>query len=349
MTLDDLDTPFLIADLDIVERNIARTQAYLDQHGIRNRPHIKTHKLPMLAWKQVRAGAVGITCQKLTEAEVMVQAGLPDVFIAYNIVGEHKVGPLGALATQCALSLAADSAHAIRGYSRAASLAGAEIRVVVEVDTGGKRAGVQNADEALVLARLAADLPGLTFHGLMTYPTGPHTGPMLEEIAGKLTDAGLAPQVVSGGGSPCQWRAHETPVCTEHRSGTNTYCDRSLVTSGAYSWDDCALRVLVTVASRPTRDRMIIDAGSKTTTNDAHPQGGFHYFPDYPEAVVERQSEEHGHCDVSRCPNPPRVGDRITLIPNHACGTTNMHDLVALHRGGRVEAVVPILARGKIR
>lgn len=349
MTLDDLDTPFLLADLDVVERNISRTQAYFDRHGIRNRPHIKTHKLPLIAWKQVRAGAVGITCQKLTEAAVMAEAGLPDLFISYNVVGEHKLPRLGGLAAQCTLSMAADSEHTIRGYSRAAVMAGAPIRVVVEVDTGGRRAGVQTAAEALALARLAADLPGLTFHGLMTYPTGPQTGAMLQEIVGLLERADLPPQVVSGGGSPRQWQAHETPVCSEHRSGTNVYCDRNLVTTGAYTWDDCALRVLTTVVSRPTRDRMIIDCGSKTTTNDPCSAGDFHYFPDYPEARVERMSEEHGHCDVSRCPRPPVVGERLTLIPNHACGTTNMHDLVALHRGGRVEAVVPVLARGKIR
>src|SRR5262245_41042114 len=117
MTLNDLDTPFLIADLDIVERNIARYQEYFDRHGIRARPHIKTHKLPFLAWKQVQAGAVGITCQKLGEAEVMVQAGLPNLFIAYNLVGERKLERLGALASQCVLSAAADSEYTVRGYS----------------------------------------------------------------------------------------------------------------------------------------------------------------------------------------------------------------------------------------
>lgn len=349
MTLDDLDTPFLVADLDIVERNIAKTQAYLDQHSIRNRPHIKTHKLPLIAWKQVRAGAVGIACQKVGEAEVMAQAGLPDIFIAYNIVGPQKLERLAAVATQCTLSSAADSEATLRGYSQAGAMAGVPIHAVIEVDTGGGRAGVVDVQQAVALARLAADLPGTTFHGLMTYPTGPLTGPMLEEIVALLGSDGLEPQVVSGGGSPGLWSAHETPVCNEHRAGTNLYCDRNMVGTGAYTWDDCALRVVTTVVSRPTRDRLILDSGSKTTTNDPHSAGGFHYSPDYPELRVERMSEEHGHCDVSRVPNPPQVGDRLTLIPNHACGTTNMHDLVALHRGGRVEAIVPIAARGKIR
>ena len=349
MTLDDLDTPFLTADLDIVERNIARYQAYCDQHGIRNRPHIKTHKLPSLAWKQVRAGAAGITCQKLGEAEVMAQAGLEDIFISYNIVGAHKVAPLGALASQCKLSVAADNEVALRGYSRGASLFGSTIHAVIEVDTGGKRAGVQTMEETLALARLAADLPGLVFHGLMTYPTGPNTGPMLEPIVAALEKEGLKPYVVSGGGSPVQWRAHETPVCNEHRAGTNIYCDKNLVTTGQYSWDDCALKVITTVVSRVTRDRMIIDSGSKTTTNDPNPSGDFHYFPQYPEAIVEKMSEEHGHCNVSRCPEPPKIGERLMLIPNHACAATNMHDVIALHRGGKIEAIVPVLARGKIR
>ncbi len=349
MMIDDLDTPFLIADLDLVERNIARNQAYFDQHGIRNRPHVKTHKLPLLAWKQVHAGAVGITCQKVSEAEVMAQGGLPDIFISYNVVGEHKLDAIGGLATQCTLSMAADSAHTLRGYSTAASRFGATIRAVIEVDTGGLRAGVQTVDEAVQLARLAADLPGLTFHGLMTYPTGPRTGPMFEEIVRALEPYGLQPQVLSGGGSPDQWEAHRTPICNEHRSGTNLYVDRNLVNKGAYTWEDCALRVVTTVVSRPTRERCILDAGSKTMTNDPDREGGFHYCPEYPELRVVKQSEEHGHCDLSACSAIPSVGERVTLIPNHACGAVNMHDLIALHRGGTVEAVVPILARGKIR
>ncbi len=349
MTLNDLDTPFLTADLDVVERNIARYQAYFDQHGIRARPHIKTHKLPVLAWKQVRAGAVGIACQKVGEAEVMAQAGLPDIFIAYNIVGEQKLDRLAGVARQCALSVAFDSEFTLRGYSRAAVKAGVPIGVLVEVDTGGKRAGVQTADEAVSLARLATELPGVDFRGLMTYPTAEQTAPLFETIVSMLEWDGIPVPVRSGGGSPRQWRAHETPVCNEHRAGTNLYCDRNLVATGAYGWEDCALRVITTVVSRPTRDRMIIDCGSKTTTNDPHRTGDFHYFPDLPDARVERMSEEHGHCDVSRVEAPPAVGERLTLIPNHACGTTNMHDWVALHRGGQVEAIVPIPARGKIR
>ena len=349
MTIDDLDTPFLIADLNIVERNIARNQAYFDQHGIRNRPHIKTHKLPLLAWKQMHAGAVGITCQKVTEAEVMAQSGLPDIFISYNVVGKHKIDLIGGLATQCTLSMAADSEYTLRGYSEAASRFGATIHAVIEVDTGGGRAGVTTVGEATSLARLAADLPGLTFHGFMTYPTGPNTGPMFQEILQDLERYGLKPQVISGGGSPLQWDAHQTPICNEHRSGTNLYVDRNLVNAGTYTWDDCALRVVTTVVSRPTRERCILDAGSKAMTNDPDKQGGFHYCPEYPELRVVKHSEEHGHVDLSACERIPSVGERVTLIPNHACATVNMHDLIALHRGGKVEAIVPILARGKIR
>jgi D-serine deaminase-like pyridoxal phosphate-dependent protein len=349
MTLDDLDTPFLVADLDIVERNIARYQAYLDQHRILNRPHIKTHKLPLIAWKQVRGGAVGIACQKLGEAETMAQAGLPDIFIAYNIVGAQKLDRLRALALHCTLSAACDSEHTLRGYARAGREAGVPIRAVIEVDTGGKRAGVQTVEEAVALARLAADLDGVTFQGLMTYPTFPATQGFFEQIVDTLERDGIPTPVRSGGGSPGIFRAHETPICNEHRAGTNLYCDRNLVGTGVYAWDDCALRVVTTVVSRPNRERMIIDAGSKTTTNDRHRTGNFHYFPDLPDAIVERMSEEHGHCNIAACASPPSVGDRLTLIPNHACGTTNMHDQIALHRRGRVEAITPIPARGKIR
>jgi D-serine deaminase-like pyridoxal phosphate-dependent protein len=349
MHIDEIDTPFVAIDLDVVENNIRTTQQYFDQQGIRFRPHIKTHKLPALAHQQVAAGAKGITCQKLGEAEVMAAAGLDDIFIAYNLLGEAKLDRLMRLARQVTMSVAADSEFTVRGLSQAAAREGGEVRVIVEMDTGGSRAGVQTSEEAVALARLIDDLPGITFWGLMTYPTRPETAPIFEETVRALQRSGLDPQVVSGGGSANRFHVHEMPVITEHRAGTYIYNDRSMVAAGAATWDDCAMRIITTVVSRPTPDRAILDGGSKTFTNDPTREGGYGYFPDYPEAVTHAQSEEHGHVDVSRCARKPEIGERVQVIPNHACGTTNLHNEVTAHRRGRVEAIWPVAARGFLR
>src|SRR5205085_2163349 len=252
MHIDEVDTPFVAIDLDVVENNIRVTQEYFDQHEIRFRPHIKTHKLPAIAHQQIAAGAKGICCQKLGEAEVMAAAGIDDLFIAYNLLGEAKLDRLMRLTRQVTMSVAADSEYTVRGLSAAAARETGELRVVVEMDTGGRRAGVQTPHETVALARLIDDLPGLTFWGLMTYPTRAETAPLIEETVRALTQLGLQPQVVSGGGSPCRFRVHETPVITEHRAGTYIYNDRSMVASGTATWDDCAMRVVATVVSRPT-------------------------------------------------------------------------------------------------
>ena len=349
MHIDDLDTPFVAIDLDVVENNIRTTQEYFDRHGIRLRPHIKTHKLPIIAHKQIAAGAKGIACQKLGEAEVMAAAGIDDIFIAYNIIGAAKLDRLMRLARQATMSVAADSEYTVRGLSRAAAREGGEVRVVVEMDTGGSRAGVQTPEEAMALARLIDELPGVAFWGLMTFPTRPESAPVLAETIRLLQRRGLEPQVVSGGGSACRFRVHEMPVITEHRAGTYIYNDRSMVASGTAIWDDCAMRIVTTVVSRPTPDRAIIDGGSKTFTNDPTPEGGYGYFPDYPESVTYAQSEEHGHVDVSRCARKPEIGERLQVVPNHACGTTNLHNEVVAHRRGRVEAIWPVAARGLLR
>jgi D-serine deaminase-like pyridoxal phosphate-dependent protein len=201
----------------------------------------------------------------------------------------------------------------------------------------------------VALAQLIDRLPGLTFWGLMTFPTRADSAPIFEETVAALERSGLTPQVVSGGGSGCRFRVHETPVINEHRAGTYIYNDRSMVAGGTATWDDCAMRVCATVVSRPTADRAILDGGSKTFTNDPTPAGGYGYFPDYPEAVTFAQSEEHGHVDVSRCSRKPEIGKRVWVIPNHACGTTNLHNEVVAHRDGQVEAIWPVAARGLLR
>ena len=335
MRVDELDTPVLTADLDAVERNIAGMQRYCDQHGLSLRPHVKTHKLPEVARLQVAAGAHGITCQKLGEAEIFADAGFDDILVSFPLIGEAKVARLRALAERADVTVIVDSDEG------AATLAGLDLPTLVECDTGGARTGVQTPADA---ARLAARVE--QFRGFMTYPAPPGAGEWLREA---LDLAGGA-DCVSVGGTPTARIAHELGVATELRVGTYVYGDRACIANGSVALADCALRVLATVVSRPTADRAILDAGSKALTSDrAAGVAGYGLLVAHPEAQVELLNEEHGIVDVSECAAPPAIGDRVSVIPNHACGTTNMYDELVLHRGGEVVDTLPIRARGKLR
>jgi D-serine deaminase-like pyridoxal phosphate-dependent protein len=349
--LSSLDTPFATVDLDAVERNIARAQSYCDQHGLALRPHIKTHKLPAVAHEQVRAGAVGIACQKLGEAEVMQEAGIRDILISFPLVGEAKAERLAGLATEGDISVAGDSAAVARTLSPALERAGAEVGFLVECDTGFGRTGVQTAQEAADLAELVDRLPGLRFEGLMTYPTLPETGPKLRAAIDEIQARGLEVRRVSSGGTPSLFATHDVPEVTEVRVGTYIYGDRGCIANGTVPLEDCALRVRATIVSRPTAERGILDCGTKTLTSDAvETEGsGFGLIVEYPEASVYSLHEEHGHVDFSDCDRRPEIGEVVTIIPNHACGCTNLHDEVAAHRSGRLVGIWPVAARGKLR
>jgi len=352
MQIEALDTPVATVDLDAVDRNIARMQGYCDEHGLACRPHIKTHKLPAIAHMQLRAGAVGITCQKLGEAEVMEAAGLRDIMLTFPLVGAAKAERLAALARDATVSVVGDSDTVVRGLSAVLEREGAEVGFLVECDTGFGRTGVQSPEAAAELAELAASLPGLRFEGLMTYPTLPETGAWLRAAREAIEARGLHVACVSSGGTPGWSRHHESGEITEVRGGTYVYGDRSCIANGSVPLDDCALRVRATVVSRPTADRAILDCGSKTLTNDPAEDasgGGYGLVVEYPEARIYSLHEEHGHVDVSACSPGPEIGEVVTVIPNHACGCTNMFDEVAAHRGGRIVGVWPVAARGKLR
>ncbi len=344
------DTPVVTIDLDILEANVRRLQAYCDEHHIANRPHIKTHKIPAIARQQVAAGAVGVTCQKLGEVAVMLDAGIRDIFLTYNILGEAKLDRLRALARPgVRLSVACDNATVAGQLSTAFADATEPLRIIVECDTGLGRTGVQTPAEALELAQTVARLPGLRFEGLMTYPIMPDTRPFFEAALATLERAGLPARVVSTGGTPAYPRAHEVPGVTEHRAGTYVFNDRATVAAGVATWDDCAMRIRVTVVSRPTATRAIIDAGSKTLSSDLLGQTGFGRVVEYPEAVITKLNEEHGYVDLSQCPARPAVGEILSVVPNHTCVVTNLHEQLLGVRRGRVEVVWDVAARGFVR
>lgn len=348
MRIDELETPVPVVDIDRLEANISRLQAYLDEHGITNRPHIKTHKIPEIAEMQMDAGAIGITCQKVSEAEVMADAGFKDIFIPYNIVGESKLNRLMALAKRVTVSVTADSAFVIRGLSSAAQHAGLILAVLVECDTGLHRCGVQSPQEATELARLINVSPGLHFGGLMTYPTSEATDAFIKETCTLLAKDDMQIERVSGGGTPTMWQAHLHPEVTEHRAGIYVYGDRLTLRSGAVTLDTCALHVYATVVSRPTLERGILDAGSKSLSSDLHGLDGYGYICEYPDAKIYALSEEHGHVDFSACEHKPEIGERVSIVPNHCCTVTCLFDEVVGARGDEVEVVWKVAARSAV-
>jgi D-serine deaminase-like pyridoxal phosphate-dependent protein len=350
VTLDDVDTPALVVDLDAVERNIDRMQARCDELGVAFRPHIKTHKLPVLAHAQLARGAVGIACQKLGEAEVMAAAGVRDILLTYPLVGARKAVRFAALASTIRMAAVGDSDVVAQGLSAALAEAGATAAFLVECDTGYGRTGVPTPEAAAELGALADSLPGLRFAGFMTYPTLPETGEWLRAGVAAAQARGLDAMWISGGGTPvARWRALEPPI-TEVRAGTYVYGDRMCVADGSVTRADCALHVRATVVSRPAPHRAILDTGSKSLTSDLPPGlDGYGELLEYPAARVPRLDEEHGYVDLSACEARPEIGEVVTVLPNHACGATNLHDEVVAHRGGRVVATWPVAARGRLR
>jgi len=350
--IQELDTPVVLIDLDRVEANLRRAQDYANANGVKLRPHIKTHKLPQFARRQMELGAIGITCQKIGEAEVMVEAGITDILLPYNILGEPKLERLLGLARHASIKVTADSPTTVEGYSRTFAGSGLTLPVLVECDTGGGRAGVQSPEEALGLARRIAGSEGLHFAGLMTYPAKgmvAQANAWLTYAKGLLAEAGLAPEIVSTGGTPDLWRSSENRAATEYRPGTYIYLDRFQVQEGVGSFEDCALTVLATVVSRPTETRAILDTGSKSLTSDTLGLSGFGRIVEYPDAAIVSLSEEHGIADLTHSATRPKVGEMVRIIPNHVCPVTNLFDEVTFVRGEEVVDTVPVPARGKVR
>ncbi|MBX5201988.1 D-TA family PLP-dependent enzyme [Rhizobium sp. NZLR1] len=348
----DLSTPRPVIDEDRLAANITRVQSYMDQHGLNFRPHIKTHKIPALAVAQLAAGARGINCQKVTEAEVFAEAGFGDILITFNILGQQKLERLARLNEKIpALKVVADSETTVDGL--AAHFSGHKpITVLVECDTGGGRCGVQTPEEAASLAKRIAAADGLTFGGIVTYPK-PQSAAAVEafivETLDHLKPEGITCPIVSNGGTPSLFEAHLVTSATEHRAGTYIYNDRQMVRMGHCTEEDCAMHVLATVVSRPTADRAVIDAGSKALTSDLQGFGDYGLIVGYPQTRISSLSEEHGVIDLSNCTTPrPQIGEKLFIIPNHTCVVSNLFDTMVFHRGGVVTRVEQVAARGLV-
>jgi D-serine deaminase-like pyridoxal phosphate-dependent protein len=344
-------TPAVVIDLDVVERNIARVQALCDAAGVANRPHIKTHKSPVIASMQRDAGARGITCQKIGEAEIMADGGHDDILISYNILGDQKIGRLGALLSRVKVTVAADNPIVVAGLPQAAAIAGRDLDVVVECDTGRKRAGVATVAEAVALAKDIASRPGLSFAGFMLYPPETamtETQAFLDAANAGIREAGLEPRIVSSGGTPNLPNLGKIKGVTEHRAGTSIFNDRMMLAAGVASLADCALTVYASVVSRAEADRGILDSGSKTLTSDTGGLEGHGLILEHPQAKIARFAEEHGFLDLSACNDRPKVGDVVRIVPNHVCVVVNMVDRLVTVRGGEIVGELPVAARGRL-
>jgi D-serine deaminase-like pyridoxal phosphate-dependent protein len=351
-----VDTPALLVDLDLVEANIARMAAFFREAGVGWRPHTKGQKVPALAHKELAAGALGITCAKLAEAEVMAAAGITDILIANQVVGPTKVGRLVSLLGQADVMVTVDAIENAEELSAAATARGRLLRVLIEVDIGGHRAGVEPGEAVVLLGRKVARLSGLRLAGLMGWeshcvaiPDPDEKRQACAEAVGRLLDsaercraAGLPITIVSCGGTGTfRFTAH-LPGVTEIQAGGGIFGDILYERCGVDH--PFALTVLSTVTSRPTPTRIVVDAGRKSMSTDAalpRPLG-------LPPVEAVRFSAEHGKIELSEPSVAPRIGETVEWVVGYGDTTVCLHDEMLGVRGGIVEAVWPVAGRGKL-
>ena len=350
MNVSQLDTPALIVDLDIFDRNLARVADYAAAHKLRLRPHTKTHKSPEVARRQLELGAAGLTVAKIGEAEVLVPQLPPvDLLIAFPIFGQQKIDRLKKIVAQTQVTVAIDSLAA------AEQLRDTGAAILIELDVGLGRVGVTPA-EALQLAQSVSNFRGLTFYPGHIKNEDPSAIRALSDlIAATLQDfrrAGVHPEIVSGGSTPALFHSHEIEGLNEIRPGTYVYNDLNTIESGACTLEDCAASVLVTVVSLPRPGVMIVDGGSKTFSSDrlnGATGPTFGRVTKAPECVFHKMNEEHGFIDISRAERTFYLGEKLHIIPNHVCVAMNLHEKVHGHRGGEVSREWPVAARGKLK
>ena len=364
MRYEEISTPALTIDLDTLERNLERMASSCRRQGVGLRPHTKTHKTPEVARLQLERGAVGLTVAKVGEAEVMAEAGLDDILIAYPVWGAERLKRLAELARSRRIIVSLDSEATAQQLSKAAREQGCSVGVLVEFDSGLHRCGLEPGPPCLELARKIGRLPGLSFRGLMTFPGNVWGNPeerraQIKDLADKVEralsafrEAGVPLEIVSGGSTPTAEFAHLTPGLTEIRPGVYAYNDMNTFYQGACRIEDCAARVVTTVVSMAVPGGAIIDAGSKTLSTDllaSGPKSGYGYVVQAPDAQIVKLSEEHGHLDISHSAHKFYVGEVLTVVPNHVCNCVNMHDEVFTLQNGTVAGSWRVAARGKIR
>jgi D-serine deaminase-like pyridoxal phosphate-dependent protein len=350
-----IDTPALLIDLDAMEFNMKTMASFFQGTRTSLRPHFKTHKTPVLAHMQLQAGAIGMTCAKVGEAEVLVNAGIDDILIANQIIGPQKIARLASLARQTRITVAVDSEENIRDLSAGSQVFGSLIHVVIEIDVGLGRCGVPPGERAVALARLISGMPGLAFAGLLGYEgqavflndrkarqeAVDQAMHKLVSTADLLRQAGFVVEIVSAGGTGTYDLTGRYPGITEVEAGSYILMDTRYRQVGLPF--RCALTLLATVISIPARGRAVIDAGKKALTVE----NGLPEISIPAGARLVNLNEEHGILEVDPDRLELKVGDKVEIIPSHVCTTVNLHEVFYAIRENRLVATWPISARGK--
>jgi D-serine deaminase-like pyridoxal phosphate-dependent protein len=359
--IDEIDTPALIVDLEAFEHNLDKMAVFAREAGVRLRPHAKTHKCPTIARKQIDAGAVGQCVQKVGEAEALVRGGIHDVLVSNEVLGIHKLRRLASLATDATIGLCFDAPEQVAQASRAATEMGVTFGGLVEIEVGMQRCGVPKPEAAAQLAQQIADAPGLTFRGLQAYHgTAQHMATLAERqqaiaraadavraTVDRLRGAGLGCEVICGAGTGTFRMEGGSGLWNELQVGSYVFMDTEYARIGGddgqrYREFRHSLFVLATVMSAPAADRAIVDAGLKSFTAEK----GLPWVHMREDLEVVGASDEHGKIRIPAGAPPLRLGDKVMLIPGHCDPTVNLHDWYVAVRGGRVESLWPIAARG---
>jgi D-serine deaminase-like pyridoxal phosphate-dependent protein len=360
MSLEDVDTPALLIDLEAFERNLKRLANAVPAH-VRLRPHAKTHKSPIIAQKQIALGAVGMCCQKVGEAEILVQGGIHDIFVSNEVVGASKLRRLAALARHAKISVCADDAGNVAALDAAAREAGVRLTVLVEIDVGAARCGIAPGEPAVLLAQTIDRAKNLDFGGLQAYHgSAQHVrshaerraqiqqaAEMARSTKEMLSKTGIDCPLITGAGTGSFRFEIETGVYNELQCGSYVFLDadyaRNQDANGAVKPEfEHSLFLWATVMSRPTEGRAVVDAGLKSFSTDSG-------MPDvwgFPDATLDKASDEHGRIVLRSPTNALRLGDKIRLVPGHCDPTVNLHDWYVGFRGNRVEALWPVATRG---
>lgn len=355
------DTPIVAVDLNVMEKNIEWLANLSKEAGVKLRPHTKTHKSPYIAQKQIDAGAIGITTATLGEAEVMVDSGIKDILIAFPILGKKKLKRFSDLLVRADLKVALDDIEVARGINEVGKKLNKKIKVYADVDTGLQRMG-RKPEESVEHLFEISKLKNIELIGLMS-----HTGhayihdtdeeikrvaiedaTLLYETKQKLAEKGVDIREISIGATATARFIKDIPYATEMRPGMYVFNDRFVMATGGAKVEDCAVSIFATVISRPSEDRIIIDAGSKTFSSDQFRNGGYGYIKGYENLVLSSLSEEHGTIKVQGRTSL-KIGDVIEIIPNHICPAINLTDQIYGFRDGELERMIPILGRGKNR
>lgn len=359
--LHDLDTPALVVDLPTLRANIDRVARSATAAGLEMRPHCKAHKTPEIAHMQLDAGAAGVTASKVSEAEAMVDGGVGDVFIANEVVGGRKLARLRALNERASVSVACDSVTVARGYSEHVGSPAHPLEVIVEVDIGAHRCGVQ-PEGAADLADAVAGLPGLEVVGVMGYapmtysvttdaervPLVAAEGRLLLQVADELRGLGHDVRRISGGCTPAAPLYGEGVGLTEIRPGTYVFYDRNQVDLGVCEVTDISAAILTTVISLPSPGRAIVDAGSKALANQVkRVSPGYGFVRGGPGGYLDSINDEHGYLNLEGASREVRIGEKLELIPPRICTALNLYEELHLIEDDQVVETCRITARGK--